>query len=99
MSLLQEVSKPGSDIDEYVKGLNSILEHKLEIISVLRSRLLGFYYHLRQEEELSGKFNQQQNTATFETHNQASAQPTIDGETNLLNEELQIEDFDNSPLN
>jgi len=55
MSLLQEVSKPGSDIDSYIKGLNTILDHKIEIISVLRSRLLGFYYHIKQEEEVSKK--------------------------------------------
>jgi hypothetical protein len=60
MVLLQEVSKPGSDIEEYVSSLDAMLAHKLEIISMLRSRLLGFYFHLRQEEELSKKFYTQQ---------------------------------------
>ena len=40
MALLQEVSNPGSDIDDYVKGLSAILDHKTEIISVLRNRSL-----------------------------------------------------------
>lgn len=60
MALLQEISKPGSDVSQYVKGLDAILEHKLEIISILKSRLLGFCYHLKQEEELSSKFYCQQ---------------------------------------
>eukprot|EP00826_Nyctotherus_ovalis_P057549 TRINITY_DN7876_c0_g1_i4.p1 TRINITY_DN7876_c0_g1~~TRINITY_DN7876_c0_g1_i4.p1 ORF type:complete len:281 (-),score=98.30 TRINITY_DN7876_c0_g1_i4:93-935(-) len=58
MSLLQEVSKQGSDVDDYVRGLSAILDHKAEIISVLRSRLLGFYYHVKQEEEICKKVNE-----------------------------------------
>eukprot|EP00826_Nyctotherus_ovalis_P049733 TRINITY_DN6029_c0_g3_i9.p2 TRINITY_DN6029_c0_g3~~TRINITY_DN6029_c0_g3_i9.p2 ORF type:complete len:383 (+),score=85.90 TRINITY_DN6029_c0_g3_i9:454-1602(+) len=60
MALLQEVSKPGSDIDDYVKGLNAILDHKFEIISVLKSKLTGFANHLRQEEEICKKVNEYQ---------------------------------------
>ncbi len=91
MSLLQEVSKPGSDITDYVKGLNAILEHKQEIISVLRSRLLGFYCHLRQEEDICKKVNEfQQQTAP------ADKKP--EGETDLLKDEVRLEDFDNPKL-
>ena len=89
MALLQEVSKPGSDIEEYVKGLNAILEHKLEIISVLRSRLLGFYYHLRQEEELSKKFNSQQTVQPGEG----------DVDTDLLKDDVQLDDLENPNIN
>ena len=99
MALLQDVSKPGSDIDQYVKGLNSILEHKTEIISALRSRLLGFYYHLRQEEELSNKFNERQVVVNGQNEVETSAKPTTDEETDLLKDDLRLDDFDNSPLN
>eukprot|EP00831_Metopus_contortus_P011921 TRINITY_DN14781_c0_g1_i2.p2 TRINITY_DN14781_c0_g1~~TRINITY_DN14781_c0_g1_i2.p2 ORF type:complete len:116 (-),score=30.32 TRINITY_DN14781_c0_g1_i2:101-448(-) len=87
MSLLQEVSKPGSDIDEYVKGLNAILEHKMDIISVLRSRLLGFYYHLKQEEDLSRKFYLQQNEGE-------GTGPVSKDDEDLLNEDVHLDDFD-----
>ncbi len=88
MALLQEVSKPGSDITDYVKGLNAILEHKLEIISVLRSRLLGFYYHLRQEEDICKKVNEFQGAKPAEAEKK---------ETDLLKDELKLDDFDNNP--
>ncbi len=90
MALLQEVSKPGSDIDDYVKGLNAILEHKLEIISVLRSRLLGFYYHLRQEEDICKKVNELQTQLPKE-----GAAGDTGEETDLLKDDVNIEDFDN----
>ena len=54
--LLHEVDKPGSDVDEYVENLDAILLHKLEIITILRSRLVGFKEHLKEEETLSKKF-------------------------------------------
>jgi len=66
MALLQEVSKPGSDIDDYVKGLNAILDHKFEIISVLKSRLTGFANHLKQEEEICKRVNEYQAQLTGE---------------------------------
>eukprot|EP00826_Nyctotherus_ovalis_P007218 TRINITY_DN11789_c0_g1_i2.p1 TRINITY_DN11789_c0_g1~~TRINITY_DN11789_c0_g1_i2.p1 ORF type:complete len:379 (+),score=93.47 TRINITY_DN11789_c0_g1_i2:759-1895(+) len=79
MALLQEVSKPGSDIDDYVKGLNAILDHKFEIISVLKSRLTGFADHLKQEEDICKKVNEFQ------------GQPAED----LLRDEINFDDCDN----
>ena len=56
MVLLNEVDKPGSDVDEYVYSLDAILAHKMEIISLLRGRLFNFRDHLKTEEMLSKKF-------------------------------------------
>lgn len=56
MMLLHEVDKPGSDVDEYVDSLDSILAHKVDIISALRLRLSTFKNHLKEEELLSKKF-------------------------------------------
>jgi len=42
MLLLHEVDKPGSDVDEYVSNLDSILMHKVEIINNIRSKLSQF---------------------------------------------------------
>ena len=61
MALLHDVDKPASDIDEYVDSLDSIFAHKLELITVLRSRLIKFKEHLREEEMLSKKFYEQRN--------------------------------------
>jgi kinesin family protein 2/24 len=33
MVLLHDVDKPGSDIEQYVKNLDAILSHKMELIS------------------------------------------------------------------
>ena len=59
MALLNEVDKPGSDVDEYADNLDAILAHKLEIISLLRGRIVRFKNHLREEEVLSRKFYEQ----------------------------------------
>mmetsp|Transcript_24480 Transcript_24480/g.34402 ORF Transcript_24480/g.34402 Transcript_24480/m.34402 type:complete len:125 (+) Transcript_24480:156-530(+) len=56
MLLLNEVDKPGSDVDEYVYSLDAILAHKMEIIGLLRGRLGNFRDHLKTEEMLSKKF-------------------------------------------
>ena len=52
MMLLHEVDKPGSDIEVYVSSLDAILIHKMELISVVRQRLVDFYTHLKMEENL-----------------------------------------------
>ena len=59
MILLNEVDKPGSDVDEYVDSIDAILCHKIEIINVVRERLINFREHLREEEILSKKFYEQ----------------------------------------
>ena len=48
MALLHDVDKPASDIDEYVDSLDAIFIHKLELITVLRSKLVKFKEHLRE---------------------------------------------------
>jgi len=61
MVLLHEVDKPGSDVDEYVDNLDNLLAHKLEVISMIRGKLLMFKEHLKEEELLSKKFYEQRN--------------------------------------
>ena len=60
MMLLHEVDKPGSDVEEYIASLDAILAHKVELIQVVRGRLTGFNQHLKQEEELSRRFYEEQ---------------------------------------
>lgn len=59
MMLLSEVDKPGSDVEEYVGSLDAILVHKMELIQVVRQRLLTFHKHLKTEEGLSKLFQLQ----------------------------------------
>ena len=86
MVLLNDVDKPASDIDEYVDSLDAILAHKLELITVSRSRLVKFKEHLREEEILSKKFYEQRNEVMdiFDLNNNA-------GE-NFKNEDMQLLD-------
>ena len=53
MQLLNEVDKPGSDVEQYVKGLDRVLLKKMQIISDVRERMLNFYSHLKTEEHMS----------------------------------------------
>ena len=50
MQLLNEVDKPGSDVEEYAKHLDKVLLGKIKIITDLREQLLTFYSHLKTEE-------------------------------------------------
>jgi len=61
MLLLHEVDKPGSDVDDYVASLDAILCHKMELITMLRTRLVNFKNHLKEEESLSQKFHEHRN--------------------------------------
>jgi kinesin family protein 2/24 len=58
--LLHEVDKPGSDIEEYVSSLDAILLHKMDIITVVRQRLVDFYTHLKMEENLQKLYQAKQ---------------------------------------
>jgi kinesin family protein 2/24 len=53
MVLLNEVDKPGSDVEEYVNNLDQILLKKMEMIKAMRDQLVTFHKHLKTEEALS----------------------------------------------
>ncbi|CAD8173494.1 unnamed protein product [Paramecium octaurelia] len=59
MMLLHNIDKPGSDVDEYVKGLEQILLTKMEEIQTLQLQLSTFKSHLSEEETLQKQFYQQ----------------------------------------
>ena len=60
MMLLHEVDKPGSDIEDYVVQLDTMLMHKMELIGVVRQRLVDFYTHLKLEENLQKLYQDKQ---------------------------------------
>ena len=83
--LLHEVDKPGSDIEEYVSSLDAILLHKMELISVVRQRLVDFYTHLKMEENLQKLYQ--------------SKQSMQDGDPNLLLDDFDQNMMDEANIN
>ena len=63
MQLLNEVDKPGSDVEEYAKSLDKVLLSKIKIITDLRSQLVRFYGHLKIVEYMSRLYNRNQDLA------------------------------------
>lgn len=59
MVLLNEVDKPGSDVEEYVTNLDQMLLKKIQMIQETRSQLVTFHKHLKTEESLSKLYQQQ----------------------------------------
>ena len=60
---MNEVDKPGSDVEVYVKGLDKVLLKKIKIITDLREKLLNFYSHLKTEEHMSRLYERNLNAA------------------------------------
>ncbi|OMJ88408.1 hypothetical protein SteCoe_9627 [Stentor coeruleus] len=67
MQLLGEVDKPGSDVDNYVRELDTVLSIKEDMIKGIREKLRVFNDHLRQEEELTLVF--EKNKAVMDVFN------------------------------
>ena len=56
MNLINEVDKPGSDIENYVANLDKVLLEKMKNIGQIRQRLKKFRVMLKDEEALSTNF-------------------------------------------
>lgn len=56
MELLNQVDKPGSDVQKYVQDLDKYLLKKISVITSLRSQLLAFHTHLKTEEIMSNLY-------------------------------------------
>ncbi|OMJ75358.1 hypothetical protein SteCoe_25514 [Stentor coeruleus] len=67
MGLLSEVDKPGSDVDNYVRELDTVLSIKEDMIKGIREKLRVFNDHLRQEEDLTLAF--EKNKAVMDVFN------------------------------
>ena len=60
MQLLNDVDKPGSDVEGYVASLDKLLKNKIAMITNMRKQLITFHTHLKTEEILSKLYQQQQ---------------------------------------
>lgn len=56
MNLINEVDKPGSDIENYVVNLDKVLLEKMKNIDQIRQRLKKFRIMLKDEEAISANF-------------------------------------------
>ena len=66
MSLLNEVDKPGSDVEEFISGLDKLLISKVHMILDMRKQLIDFHTNLKTEEIMSKLYQQQQDANDFE---------------------------------
>jgi len=57
MNIMNDVDKPGSDIETYVATLDRLLLEKVEKINSVRNRLFKFRIMLKEEEVLANKFS------------------------------------------
>lgn len=57
MNIINEVDKPGSDIEIYTSTLDNLLLDKVEKINSLRKRLYRFRIMLKDEEILASRFS------------------------------------------
>lgn len=53
--MLEEIDKPGSDIEKYIQSMEKILEEKKEAINYLQEKIICFKGKLKEEQILSEK--------------------------------------------
>lgn len=85
MSLISDVDKPGSEIENYVSSLDKLLAEKVDKINNLRSRLQKFNILLKDEEALSSKFNNYENFEVYEPQNEYNLEDELEEEVRGLN--------------
>ena len=97
MQLLNEVDKPGSDVEVYARSLDKVLLNKIKIITDLRAKLLGFYSHLKTEEHMSKLYERNQELALqsmgqqstrLDSSKEASQQDAVDPQDPSLDSQL-----------
>jgi kinesin family protein 2/24 len=59
MSLLNDVDKPGSDVEDYVNNLDKLLLQKVHMILQMRQSIINFHTNLKTEETMSKLYQQQ----------------------------------------
>lgn len=82
MTLLNEVDKPGSDVEIYVKKLDEVLMNKIRLIINLRKNVLQFYSHLKSEEQMSKLYQDNQELAMAGMKLDPQEMTTVDTDDN-----------------
>lgn len=63
---MEEVDKPGSDIDEYIVNLDKILVEKLKSIKNLQNKIAEFKGNLEEERVINKKIQEKRGNGSFE---------------------------------
>jgi kinesin family protein 2/24 len=63
---LDEVDKPGSDIDEYIVSLEKVLREKLKSIHNLQNKIQEFKNNLEEERTVNQKIQEKRRNSSFE---------------------------------
>ena len=63
---MDEVDKPGSDIDEYILSLDKILMEKLKSIKNLQNKISEFKSNLEEERLINKKIQEKRGNGSFE---------------------------------
>lgn len=66
MTLLNEVDKPGSDVEDYIGNLDKMLVNKIHMILDMRKQIIDFHTNLKTEEIMSKLYQQQQDANDYE---------------------------------
>ncbi len=66
MALLNDVDKPGSDVETYINDLDKLLLSKIDMIHLMRQQIVEFHKNLKTEESMSKLYQQQQNLGDLE---------------------------------
>ena len=67
--LLEEVDKPGSDIEEYISELEKLLDEKISSILGIKNMITSFKGNLNEERRLNEKIHERKNRGSFEILN------------------------------
>ena len=62
-ALLNDVDKPGSDIEQYIENIDVTYKRKQEAIATLRRQYIDFYKYLKTEQQMSALYKELQNQA------------------------------------
>lgn len=84
MNLLHDVDKPGSDVDNYIGTLDTLLVNKMNAIQNLRSKLKTFKQHLLEEDMLSKKFYERKKNETMDVFDLKNEQNSLGNDMQLL---------------
>ena len=52
------MDQPSSDIEAYIRDVDAVLLQKIEMISLVRGKLLKFYQNIKKEEALQKIYQQ-----------------------------------------
>lgn len=88
MHLLNEVDKPGSDIDMYVTSLDKLLVDKMNKIIEVRKKLGNLYVKLKDEEVLSSKLAIVEEKDLNKSNNYFNSNPKENFNSNYNNNDL-----------